>query len=356
MSDIAAAPAGAPEYNMTGQDYAQRGHFRYRFPIIDIHAHVFQTRPGDPVNGPPLGTGPEASLAAADVMLATAREFGIVRTYSMCPPDDIPPLRERFGAQLGFNGSIVKKLADPDDVAYRLLDRFLELGVEIIKFWSAPRGRDRGLFVNAPWRIEAARRAHAAGVRIIMVHVADPDVWFRTVYADAGKFGTKADQYRDLAEMLARFPDITWIGAHMGGDPEHPDHLEELLERYPNYCVDTSATKWQVREVSTRRDAIRGLICRHPGRFLFGSDLVTRHHVPPEHYVSRYWSQRTLWESNWEGRSPIADPDYVTEAGTVPGTPTTPLLRGLDLPAAVLEQVYYGNARRLCPVLETAWA
>ena len=28
------------------------------------------------------------------------------------------------------------------------------------------------------------------------------------------------------------------------------------------------------------------------------------------HYVSRYWTQRTLWESDWEGRSPIADPDY----------------------------------------------
>ena len=60
--------------------------------------------------------------------------------------------------RIGFNGPIAKKLEEPEDVAYRLLDRFLELGVEIIKFWAAPRGRDRGLFVDAPWRIEAARR------------------------------------------------------------------------------------------------------------------------------------------------------------------------------------------------------
>ena len=39
----------------------------------------------------------------------------------------------------------------------------------------------RGLFVDAPWRIEAARRARAAGVRVVMVHVGDPDAWFRTV-------------------------------------------------------------------------------------------------------------------------------------------------------------------------------
>jgi predicted TIM-barrel fold metal-dependent hydrolase len=215
--------------------------------------------------------------------------------------------------------------------------------VEIIKFWAAPRGRERGLFVDTPWRIEAARRAQAAGIRVMMVHVADPDTWFRTTYADSAKFGSKLDQYVGLERMLQLFPDLTWVGAHMGGDPEHPDHLQALLESYPNYYIDTSATKWQVREVSARADAIRSLMCRYPQRFLFGSDLVTRHHLPCEHYVSRYWCHRTLWESSWEGHSPIADPDYVHE----PDQPPTPLLRGLALPADVLEQVYYANACRL---------
>jgi predicted TIM-barrel fold metal-dependent hydrolase len=262
----------------------------------------------------------------------------------MCFPDDIPPLRERFGTSLLFNGSISKKTIDePDDEAYRLLDRFLELGVRIIKFWSAPRGRERGLFVDAPWRIETAKRAIAAGIRIFMVHVGDPDSWFRTVYADAGKFGTKAEQYDGLRRMLESFPEAAWIGAHMGGDPEHPDHLEAMLEEYPHFHLDTSATKWQVREVSARREAIRHLICRYPDRFLFGSDLVTRHGLPREHYVSRYWCQRSLWESDWEGRSPIADPDHVPAEGE----PSTPMLRGLALPAEVLRQVYAENAARL---------
>ena len=76
-----------------------------------------------------------------------------------------------------------------------------------------------------------------------MVHVADPDAWFRTVYADASKFGTKMDQYVGLEKMMDLFPDLTWIGAHMGGDPEHPEHLEELLEKYPHFHIDTSATQ-----------------------------------------------------------------------------------------------------------------
>lgn len=335
-----------PEHNVTGIDYAERAHLRYRGPIIDIHSHVMITRPGDPPSGPPTGKGPGASLAQAETMLSVAAEFGITQTYTMCLADDIPALRERFGPALAYNGPISKKnLADADEEAYRLLDRYLELGARIIKFWAAPRGRERGLTVDAPWRIECARRAQAAGIRVMMVHVADPDAWFRTVYSDTTKYGVKVDHYLGLERLLGMFPELNWIGAHMGGDPEHPEHLQALFEKYPNFYVDTSATKWQVREVSARRDAIRDLVCRFPDRFLFGSDLVTRHGLPREHYVSRYWCQRTLWESDWEGRSPIADPDYPAE----PGGPATPHLRGLALPADVLDALYHGNAERLLP-------
>src|SRR5262249_47031834 len=155
-----------------------------------------------------------------------------------------------------------------------------------------------------------------------------PDVWFRTVYADAAKFGTKAEQYVGLERMLTMFPDVTWIGAHMGGDVEHPDHLEAMLEKYPHYYLDTSATKWVVREASQRRDDVRKLMCRQPDRFFFGSDLVTRHTLDREHYISRYWCQRTLWESTWEGPSPIADADWTPAAGG----PKLPMLRGVGLP------------------------
>jgi len=343
------AQTSAPEHNVTGIDYARREHFCYRGPIIDIHTHVTQTRPGDPPAGPPPENRAGATSEQAAVMLDVAREFGIVKSVSMCPPEDIPVLRQRFGDAIGFNGSIVKKTVDdPDDAAIRLLERFLEQGVAIIKYWSAPRGRERGLFVDAPWRIETTRRAIAAGVRIFMVHVADPDAWFGTVYADAGKFGTKAEQYVGLRRMLEMFPEAAWIGAHMGGDPEHPDHLQALLETYPHLHLDTSATKWQVREISPRRTAIRDLMCRHPDRFLFGSDLVTRQHLPREHYVSRYWCQRTLWESDWQGPSPIADPDW--QQAEQP----TPPLAGVRLPMAVLDKVYFRNAEKLLGNLHVA--
>jgi predicted TIM-barrel fold metal-dependent hydrolase len=333
-------PLSAPEHNATGLNYRDRRHLNYAGPpLIDVHAHVTRTRP------PGEGDSAPWSIEQARRMLEVAAEFGVRRVYSMCPPEDIAPLRAEFGDRLGFIGSIGKKPDEPEEAAYALLERFLEQGVEALKFWAAPRGRERGLFLDAPWRIESARRARAAGLRTVMVHVADPDVWFRTVYADGGKFGTKADQYAPLRRLLEEFPDFTWIGAHMGGDPEHPDHLEELLTAYPHLYLDTSATKWQVREVSAQRDAVRGLILRHPTRFLFGSDLVTRHDLPREHYVSRYWCQRTLWESTWEGSSPIQDPDYRAEGDGQ----ATPPLRGVGLPPEVLRRVYHDNVCALLP-------
>lgn len=330
-----------PEHNMTGHDYSKRGHLVYSgLPIIDLHAHVTMTSPDDKKDGPAGGVGPTGSADAASLMLEIAGEFDIQRTYSMCPPQDIAPLRARFGTRLGFNGPISKKPDEPDEAAFRTLDQFLAAGVEIVKLWAAPRGRDRGLVLDAPWRIEGVKRARAAGVRVVMVHVGDPDAWWQHTYQDIAKFGSKSDQYAPLKTMLEMFPDLIWIAAHMGGDPEHPDHLEELLQDYSNLHFDTSATKWQVREVSARRDAIHSLVLRYPDRFFFGTDLVTRHSLERDHYVSRYWCQRTLWESDWTGPSPIADPDYK-------GGSATPYLAGLKLPRDVLEQVYHGNARRL---------
>lgn len=337
-------PEKAPEYNATGHDYSARAHLTYAgAPIIDFHAHVTMTSPDDKAVGPAGGWGTKGSSDAAAMMLDVGKEFGIEQTVSMCPAQDIAPLRERLGNRLLFNAMINKKADEPDDVAYRNLDEFLEAGVRIVKLWSAPRGRERGLVVDAPWRIEALRRAAKAGIKIAMVHVGDPDIWWTHTYQDIAKFGTKESQYAPFLRMVEMFPEFHWVGAHMGGDPEHPEHLEEMLVRFPNLSFDTSATKWQIREVSPRADAIRSLLTRFSDRFLFGSDLVTRHGLTREHFVSRYWCQRTLWESTWTGPSPIADPDFkVTVAGK-----DTPTLQGVGLSTEVLRKVYVENGRRL---------
>ena len=93
-----------------------------------------------------------------------------------------------------------------------------------------------------------------------------------------------------------------------------------------------------VREVSRRPEAARDFALRNARRMLFGSDLVVNAKFTTfDHYASRYWAQQHLWESDYRGESPIADPD----------AEGAPQLAGLNLPEGVLADLYRGNAERL---------
>src|SRR5437762_2817682 len=71
--------------------------------------------------------------------------------------------------------------------------------------------------LDSEWRVGAAELAQSLGM-MFMTHVADPDTWFKTKYADASKYRAKPEHYKPLEKMLDRFS-APWIGAHMGGWP-----------------------------------------------------------------------------------------------------------------------------------------
>ena len=209
-----------------------------------------------------------------------------------------------------------------------------------------------------------------------MVHVADPDTWFATKYADRSRYGTKASHYEPLERLLDEYR-VPWIAAHMAGSPEDLDFLDGLLSRHPNLSIDTSATKWIVREVSRHpAGRVQGFMRRWHGRILFGSDIVTNDdHLrggekPTEMaakasdsetafdlYASRYWALRTLWETGHELESPISDPDLaMVDPSRSPHD--APTLRGSSLPHEVMAEFYAGAASRIAgepaPVAPTA--
>lgn len=109
-----------------------------------------------------------------------------------------------------------------------------------------------------------------------------------------------------------------------------------MLDRHANYRIDTSATKWIVREVARQPERVKDFVTRNANRVLFGSDLVAADRFQSfDHYASRYWAHQMMWETAYRGESPIEDPD----------AETPPQLAGVDLPAEVLRQVYGENAR-----------
>lgn len=306
-----------------------------------------------------------------------ADRYGIQQMYSMTQLDELDGVRRVLGDRIRFIA--VPDWRTPESRQRTLgrgfvrhIERFHDQGARIVKFWAAPQARDMAttlgdpdmLRLDSPARIEAMEAASALGM-IFMTHVADPDTWFASRYLDTSTYGTKAQQYEPLEALLDRFGQ-PWIAAHMGGWPEDLAFLTGLLQRHDNLYLDSSATKWMVRELSrTNRDDLCAFLTRFQGRVLFGSDIVANEgHLNataqegyaskaggPEEafdlYAGRYWALRTLFETAYEGQSPIADPDLALVEPDRFTEMDAPPLSGKALPDSVLRNLYHDAAHAL---------
>lgn len=75
---------------------------------------------------------------------------------------------------------------------------------------------------------------------------------------------------------VARHPGTRILGAHFGNAPEEPETVARMLERYPNFYVETAARVPEIgrRDPSGRRaERMREIFERFPDRILFGTDF-----------------------------------------------------------------------------------
>lgn len=337
-------------------------------PIVDIHAHI---------------NGPKACAVWDEVR----KVYGVRRVYTMNQLPTVPAVRQMLGDAVRFIA--FPQFWDPDKHrAHRegFLDAIrlfhAEHGSRMLKLWCAPVLRDLlqgGPFgttdlyeVDSEWHLKACEVGEQLGM-MTMIHLCDPDTWFNTRYADAVRYGTKKQNYEGLERMLDRFGS-PWIAAHMGGWPEDLVFLDGLLERHPNLHLDTSATRWVVRALGEHsREETRAFFVKWSGRLLFGSDIVVMDDQltkeksatsvrgdlassPAEAfdlYASRYWAMRTMFETDYDGESNIADPDMKIIDPAHATDMSAPRLRGIKLDADLLRVLYAGAAEN---VVEKWWS
>jgi hypothetical protein len=329
-----AVPATPPPYNRIGINFRAVPPRKVTPPggIIDAHAHCFNV----------TNTGKMFEAAAA---------YGIGLTFSMGPLEEVDALNAAFPGRLKFI-AIPKwqSAAATEEFTtdwLKRLDAFYEKGARLFKIHMAPGTKKRwGMTFDHPIIQTVIKRAYGLGYNF-MTHVCDPKAWFSPPgkYANpADGFGTFEEQFTPLEALLEKFPDRLHLGAHMGGCLEDLPLLAKRLDRFPQYVIDTSATKWILRAVAQQNAAaVRDFVIAYQDRILFGSDLVTGDAHDFDHYASRYWSHQMQWETNYNGPSPIDDPDAAKDAEGVPD----PQIHGLDLPADVLQKLYRTNAERL---------
>lgn len=340
-------------------------------PIIDAHSHINGER-------------------ASRVYLEARRMYGVVVTYTQTRIDQAETVRGVLGETARFVAVPRWQdknlgLAHTEGYLQDLVEWRERFGARMAKFWTAPRIREiarehlgdiDALNLDSEWRVRQMERATELGM-MIMAHIADPDTWFMTKYADARTYLPKQEHYTALERLADRFTQ-PWLVAHMGGWPENLPFIDGLLSRHPNLHLDTSATKWMVRELSRcPRGAMLDFLQKHSGRVFFGSDIVTTDdHLREKSaaelatpaarylalasseaaafdlYASRYWALRTLFETSYDGPSPIADPDLAMVDPSRHDDMSSPPLRGFSLPPDLLATLYRDGS---AAVLERWW-
>lgn len=74
----------------------------------------------------------------------------------------------------------------------------------------------------------------------------------------------------ELANMVTRHPQTTFIGAHVGCYAENLVWVGKLLDRCPNFYIDISV---RISELCRQPYTVRRFFLQYADRILFGTDM-----------------------------------------------------------------------------------
>jgi predicted TIM-barrel fold metal-dependent hydrolase len=146
--------------------------------------------------------------------------------------------------------------------------------------------------------------------------------------------------------FVARHPKLNFVGAHLASLEWSVDALAEFLDTYPNATADLAARMTQVQYQSkSDPDKVRRFFLRYQDRLLYGSDLTenppdphARAQNPPIDPAQFAAEADAFWRSDWVYLA-------TSEVQTIIDIKAD--VKGLALPKAVIDKIYYANARRV---------
>ncbi len=203
----------------------------------------------------------------------------------------------------------------------------------------------------------------------VAIHTSDPKAFFEKPgpqnerHAElslAPSWSFYGDEYPSREELLAqrdrmvaKHPKTTFVLLHFANNPEDIEYVDALLQKFPNVYVDLAA---RVAEVGRHDPAkVRDLFVRHQDRILFATDIQLS--VMPT--KSGQMAYRLTLGSISEEPPTLDDiaPFYEAhfrflETSGAPIDHPVPIqgdwkVNPIDLPADVLEKVYWKNAERI---------
>jgi predicted TIM-barrel fold metal-dependent hydrolase len=135
--------------------------------------------------------------------------------------------------------------------------------------------------------------------------------------------------------MLAKHPNLTFMGAHMGSLEHDVDELAARLNKYPNMSVDLAARIGQVfYQTIQDRKKVRDFFIKYQDRLLYATDIGDSGKKEPD-VLQR--GMHETWLLDWQFF--VAD-DWMTSDRV------NEKFQGLKLPKEVVHKLYSKNARK----------
>ena len=185
----------------------------------------------------------------------------------------------------------------------------------------------------------------------VIIHTADPMAFFDPVGADNERFeellrhpdwSFHGDQFPARDELLdarnnviRRFPQTKFIGAHVANSSEDLAMVEKWLDEFPNLSVEIAS---RIAELGRQPFTSKAFFDQYQDRVLFGTDGPWS-----EVRLTYYWR---FLETNDE---------YFPYSEKHPQPQGFWNIYGVELSDEVLQKVYFRNAFKIIPGLEQAY-
>ena len=154
--------------------------------------------------------------------------------------------------------------------------------------------------------------------------------------------------------ILERYPNLIFVGAHLGSMEWSLEEVAKRMDRFPNFFVDLSGRFGHIFEHAFQdRSCVVNFFEKYQNRILYGSDwhvskFNKRHWMKlfckcfPHAYMELiYRHMRQIFKKHWL----FLATDQMIKTGKLSNTPHSPEhLQGLRLPRKVVDRIFYENA------------
>ncbi len=141
------------------------------------------------------------------------------------------------------------------------------------------------------------------------------------------------EQMEARDNMLAKNPDLRFVGAHMASLEYDVDQLSKRLERFPNMAVDMAARMGQIfYQTANNYEKVRSFFIKYQDRLLYATDLADGGSQSAQKVNEE---NTTAWKRDWR----FLVTDEVMTSDLVDQE-----FKGLKLPREVIDKIYHDNA------------